>query len=206
MDTTRIKARFDPHAQGTVVDDAGVPAPLGPDLFPLEHENMRALLELVDTELSLTELGATPDYPLTLSVIQYLAEYVDCFHHPREDVAFALAANGEPALFELASAAHEQHTDILVAGATLQGLLERAYNDSPTSRGLVLEAGRAYARGLRQHMHFEERFLFPVLSRVLSDEQWRQLNRACKARMDPLFGPNVDPRYRRLRDRVATIS
>ena len=186
----------------SVVGTLGSRACANVELFLREHGNMRRLLALVDAELSLAAQGLAPDYVLVMAVMHYLTRYIDNFHHAREDAAVELAARRVPRLTGVAAAVAEQHESVLFSGGALWGLLERAFTDQPVQRSQVLDAGRSYSQRLRQHLDYEEEFLFPVLAEVLTPEDWAAVDAHHGLVSDPLFGPVVGERYRNLRARL----
>lgn len=169
-------------------------------LFLREHQNVFALLELVDDELSATAADRTPDYELLLDIVHYLTSYIDRYHHTREDVAFELVARRLPRVAELVACVARQHVEVLAAGAALAEVMEQAFMDQPVARERALEAGAAYVNGLREHMQFEELSLFPLVATTLRDNDWKEIDARFDPPGDPLFGPVVDQRYRQLRD------
>mgnify|MGYP000984507709 CR=1 FL=1 len=53
-----------------------------------EHMYFHRLLELLRHEVDQLALGETPNYALMLDIIDYLRDYSDHVHHPREDAVF----------------------------------------------------------------------------------------------------------------------
>lgn len=199
---TPLPEPLDAYRLESVVKELGCGAGANVDLFMSEHSNMRRLLALIDAELSRAALEQAPDYPLVLTAIHYLTRFIDNFHHAREDGAVELAALRVPRLAAVAGAVAEQHESVLFTGGALWGLLERAFADQPVLRSQILDAGRAYSRLLRQHLDYEEQFLFPVLAEVLTPNDWAIIDTNFGLISDPLFGPIVGERYRQLRARL----
>jgi hemerythrin-like domain-containing protein len=55
-----------------------------------EHARFARLLDFLDVQMMAFHEGGHPNYELMRDVIYYLQHYADRYHHPREDVAFAL--------------------------------------------------------------------------------------------------------------------
>ena len=61
-----------------------------------EHARFSRLLDFLDAQMLAFHEGGHPNYELMRDIIHYLKHYADCYHHPREDVAFALLLDREP--------------------------------------------------------------------------------------------------------------
>ncbi len=184
---------------GERVDEQGsVAAP-----FLREHRNIDLLLSLLHVELGALASDGAPRYVLMVDVLHYLTSYVDHYHHGREDLLFAAAARRAPGLEPFVTAVEEQHGDVIGSGAMLRGDLERALLDLPVPKSHLLEAGRAYVRGLRAHLDYEEREVFPRVAAVLGPEDIRAVDALFGTVRDPLFGPVTHERYRSLFDEVS---
>lgn len=193
---------MDAYRLESVVRELGRGTGANVGFFLSEHSNIRRLLSLIDAELSRAARQQTPDYPLVLSAIHYLTRFIDNFHHAREDGAVELAALRVPRLAAVADAVADQHESVLFTGGALWGLLDRAFADQPVLRSQVVDAGRAYSQLLRQHLDYEEEFLFPELAEVLTPDDWATIDANFGLISDPLFGPVVGERYRQLRARL----
>ncbi len=144
--------------------------------FLREHQHMRTLLDLLDMELANVADDGSPDYQLMVDVLHYMTTYVDCFHHPREEAAFALSAMRDADVGEALVAVSRQHGAILSGGSMVRDLVERARADVPVARDDVVETGRRYVSDLRNHLDFEEASLYPVVSRVLDGDDWQTID------------------------------
>jgi hypothetical protein len=51
-----------------------------------EHCNIESLLPVLERELSVFDRGDRPDYDVVRAVIDYLKDYPDSCHHPKEDM------------------------------------------------------------------------------------------------------------------------
>lgn len=173
-----------------------------PEMFPLEHAGMTALLDCLDDELATVERGGTPDYQCALAGVTELTRYLQRFHQPREAAASGLAALGEPRLRRLASKVANQHQLIVDAGGAFRALLDEVFMDRPTSRTLLLDAGRTYTRGIRSHLTFEKRSLFPVLACVVGAPRWRNLYAQCRPKSESSPRLGVEHLYTRARERL----
>lgn len=170
-----------------------------------EHDNTTRLLELLEQEVLLLPTGV-PDYALMADILHYLGSYVDRYHHPREQAAFALAAERAPDLDDVSAIVAEQHETIIGAASRLQDDLERVQMDMPVKTARLREECASYVRGLRQHMRYEEAEMFPRVCALLDARDWDAIDTEHGASTDPLFGANVQARYRSLFDQLASAA
>jgi len=61
---------------------------------------------------------------------------------------------------------------------------------------------RAYLAALRTHMRTEESEVLPLAERLLSGNDWIEIDAAIAHFDDPLFGAHVHERYIGLRDQI----
>lgn len=164
-----------------------------------EHAQFERLLAIFDRQLERYRAGDTPDYDLMRDVVQYLRDYADCFHHPREDVAFDLLVEREPDARAVVQRLTQEHHDLAEAGATLLERLRELTSDAMLPRGTLEAAAATYLENYRRHIDTEEREVMPVAGRVLTDADWRQVVDAVQPTSDPLFGENPAETFRELR-------
>ena len=163
-----------------------------------DHANVAKLLDLLESEILSIEVGKTPDYPLLRNIMQYITQYPDRYHHPKEDLIFAQLVRREPGVRSDVEALLKEHVSLGTAGWEFDRLLRKADVDSVHMREGVAAAGFAYVRALREHMLKEERKLFPLTMAVLTKEDWQLIDDEVDAIEDPLFGEMIAEDYQRL--------
>ena len=50
-----------------------------------EHDHMRKMLNIFDQQLAIFEKADQPDYEVLSESLAYCKDYLDVWHHPRED-------------------------------------------------------------------------------------------------------------------------
>ncbi len=133
-----------------------------------------------------------PDLKLFEAMIHYLDAYPEKRHHPKEDVLFArIKARSSEGAAALA-ALDAQHQ---AAGERI-GRLEAAlaaYVADPSRLADFAAAFDAYAEFYRTHMMLEEREAIPLALRVLTPEDWAEVNRVFTGERDPMSGTRGKP-------------
>lgn len=168
-----------------------------------EHTDFAKLLDLLEAQIGLFHHGERPDYDLLFDIFYYMTHFPDRFHHPKEDRAFAILAerdlNAKAAVEELA----RQHRVIAESGSRFLDNLNAALAGAMLKREAVETPGLEYVAFYRNHMKMEECELFPLARTLLRDDDWIGIGTATDSINDPLFGPQIDVRYRTIHRQIA---
>lgn len=172
-----------------------------------EHRSISAVLHGLK-ELARMAQDATvrPRFQVLRSMLRYIDEYPERLHHPKEDEhLFARVAARAPEakkLIDELKAEHEQ-------GAGLIRELERSLlffeEGWPAGGREFQQAVEAYAEFHWKHMRKEERELLPIAERVLTAGDWRAIERAFAANVDPV-AELQERDYERLFSRIANLA
>src|SRR5690242_12203448 len=66
------------------------------DELTRDHRNMRLLLDIIEKEMDRYGDGRVPDFDLLRMIGNYILEYPDVVHHPRENLVFDRLMLREP--------------------------------------------------------------------------------------------------------------
>jgi hemerythrin-like domain-containing protein len=168
-----------------------------------EHRNFEKLLDIMERELDLFRSGERSNYGLMLDIVYYMTRYPDRFHHPKEDAAFERMLRRDSSAARLVESLHRQHDVIARSGKALQAQLDCVMAGVMLPRAHVEQPAREYIDYFRRHMQTEERLVFPLLQRVLGDEDWNAIGSKIPEGADPLFGGSREDRYRLLHRQIA---
>jgi hemerythrin-like domain-containing protein len=167
-----------------------------------EHDNFARLLGLFEREIARFRAGEHPDYELMLDVLTYLRHFPERTHHPREDVAFARLARYDASVEPLLNRFLQEHRVIAAAAREAQALLAAAERDEFVARERVESACATLLVYYRHHIDGENGLILPLAAKHLKSEDWKAVGAAGSADPDPIFGAQVDARYRELRERI----
>jgi hemerythrin-like domain-containing protein len=167
-----------------------------------DHRNFARLLDLIEQQVDAFHAGKRPDYELMHSIVYYLRHYPDCFHHPREDIAFARLVKRDPKLQLTIARRKQEHVAIAAAGEDLLNWLERITVGAVTERSALEAAAATFVVYYRHHMAAEEQEVIPRAVELLTAADWAAVG-AIPLESDPLFGPDFDARYEELRRHIA---
>lgn len=168
-----------------------------------EHARFARLLDFLDTQMMAFHEGGHPNYELMRDVVYYLQHYADRYHHPREDVAFAMLLEREPSLAPAIKRLMHEHRVINTVGATLYKHLEDILEDAFIARETVEAAAATYLVYYRSHIDSEDTDILPQAARLLQPADWSKVAAAVPAVADPLFGSDVGARFRDLHAQIA---
>ncbi len=168
-----------------------------------EHANFSRLLDILQKELDAFHHGGEPNYDLMVDIVTYLRHFPDVHHHPREDAAFALLAKRDPSLGVELERLRQEHRVIGAAGEDLLRTLKEVAAGTIVARAVVESVAAMYLVYYRHHIAAEEEEVLPRATRLLSAEDWREVNAAGPAGRDPLFGDKAESGYRELRRHIA---
>ena len=155
-----------------------------------EHRSIAAVLHgLKQLARDVQDARVRPGFEALRAMIRYLDEYPERLHHPKEDEQlFARVLDRAPQAKALIDGLKAEH----VEGARRIRELERAllfFEDTwPAGAHEFLEAVDAYAEFHWKHMRKEEAELLPLAERVLSAGDWRAIDAAFDANLDPIAG------------------
>jgi hemerythrin-like domain-containing protein len=167
-----------------------------------EHDNFSRLLDLFNRQVDRFHAGEQPDYELMLDVLTYLRHFPERSHHPREDVAFARLARHNRSVQPMVNRFLQEHRVIAAAAREAQELLEAVQGDEFVARERVEAACATLLVYYRHHIAGENDVMLPLAAQHLTAEDWKAVGGAGAKDPDPLFGAQVDERYRELRDRI----
>jgi hemerythrin-like domain-containing protein len=168
-----------------------------------EHVNFARLLDLLETQVAAFHRGERPNYDLMGDILYYLRNFADRFHHPREDVAFARLVERDPGVKLVINGLLQEHRVIATAGDEFFNRLNEVAGDVMTPRATVEAAAATYLVYYRHHIATEEREIMPRAAQLLTQEDWAAVTATVPTGSDPLFGDDVEARFRELRRQIA---
>ena len=136
------------------------------------------------------------------AMLFYIDEFPERRHHPKEsDLLFPKIARVAPHLMEVIERLERDHVSGESRVRELQHLLLAWELLGDSRRVAFQEAARKYVEFYLTHMRTEETELLPVAQKLLTEQDWEQLNAAFQ-NTDPLVTGDHDPVYDRLFTRI----
>lgn len=171
-----------------------------------DHRNLSKLLRLLETNLLTLQSDNDPDYPLMVDIIEYIYSYPDVFHHPREDLLYQTAMERDSSVREEIEPVLQQHVELKKCTHRLLDSLNAVLNDALVDKVQLKEEIQYFIDLQRAHIMLEESKIFPHIERLLTSDDINWLDEQCPPVTDPLFGEQVEERFRQLYKNILEFS
>jgi hemerythrin-like domain-containing protein len=168
-------------------------------MLRLEHANIASVLDLLDDQFLRLESGAPVDRPLQLLAVEYLMDYPEDCHHPKEDLVFRKLERRDPARAADLSDLVGDHDRLAQMTECFAKDVRRTL-DAP--KGAPIESLRLYIGAYRQHIAEEERSFLPAALECLTRDDLAELDFQLFDRRDHLFDHATEARFERLRREI----
>jgi hemerythrin-like domain-containing protein len=166
-----------------------------------EHMYFRRLLRLLQQEMDVFASGDEPNYQLVLDIIQYLRDWGDKYHHPREDEAFRRIAKLRPERQMAIARLLQEHRVVARAGEELEKMLLEVEAGAIVPRAQVEVAAATYLVYYGNHISKEEEDVLPLAAKLLGDADWAAVRNSVPPRDAEADGEMLE-RFRELRHRI----
>jgi hemerythrin-like domain-containing protein len=137
-----------------------------------------------------------------LDTIDYLQNYADLYHHPREDLIFRFHLERSDTARDEVDELRRQHRALWESTNRLHVAIDGILHGEIVPRSEFVEQLSTYLSEQHEHLNAEEGYIFPLLRTSFTPKDWEVLSRSLPFRPDPLFGPSVDEQYRALYTRI----
>ena len=172
-----------------------------------EHMALSAMLRSILLLLEQHRRQATPpDFAALRAMLFYVDEFPEQRHHRKEsELLFPMLRARTPLARDMLDKLDTDHAQ----GEHMIRELEHAllgFEILGDSRRLAFEeAAQRYVDFYLAHMAMEEREILPLAERVLTEQDWLDLDQAFEANRDPLTGHEPEADYRALFTRIVGI-
>jgi hemerythrin-like domain-containing protein len=169
-----------------------------------EHAALSAMMRSILLLLSQhRRQGTLPDFAALRAMLFYMDEFPEQRHHRKEsELLFpklrARTAEANPVLDRL----DQDHARGERAIRDLEHALLAFEMMGEPRREAFEQAAQQYADFYFQHMTLEEKHVMPLAEKLLTAQDWAELDEAFAANRDPLTGHEPDDDYRALFSRI----
>lgn len=171
-----------------------------------DHNNLWRLATTVDQLATDMESGAPLEAAFFGSVLDYIEQFVERSHHPKEDdYLFARLRLRSAEADVLLDALQAEHQAGLARLQALRASLAGAQRGQ-LPLALLVSQLHGYTAGIKSHILKEERQVLPLARACLVEEDWEYINRAFLDNNDPVFGAQAQAEFRALYHRIATLA
>jgi hemerythrin-like domain-containing protein len=169
-----------------------------------EHAALAAMLRSIPLLLSQhRRQGTLPDYEVLRAMLFYMDEFPEKRHHLKESALLfpKIRARSDEARQVLDRLDHDHAKGESAVRELEHALL--AFEMMGESRREAFEtAAQKYVDFYFEHMTLEEKQVLPLAERVLTAQDWAELDAAFAANRDPLTGHEPEDEYRALFSRI----
>jgi len=169
-----------------------------------EHSALSAMLRSILLLLAQhRRQGTLPDFGALRAMLFYVDEFPEQRHHRKEsELLFPKLRARTPLSRELLDRLDDDHARGERRIRDVEHAL-LAFEMMGEPRRLAFEqAAETYVDFYLAHMTMEEREILPLAERVLTEEDWAELDQAFGANRDPLTGCTPDAEYSALYTRI----
>jgi len=156
-----------------------------------EHQRYGAVLNLVRNLITRADAGpATIDVDLLDLAFDYIVDFIDTYHHPKEDdYLFRLVRRRSSEADAIIAELEGEHGDGERKISALRLLLDRLRQDRTDKHFIAFKAAALdYIDFEAQHAMKENDRLLPIAERVLTPADWSEIEAAFADNDDPAFG------------------
>ena len=164
-----------------------------------DHRRLSEILKLLAHQLELLKSDGSPDYILLQDILDYIENYPEFVHHPREDAVFKAFLEHHDELRETINNLLIEHHDMELMTKELREEIDGIARNALVINKETLERQLLkYLECQTQHMNTEESKVFPVLQQKLTADDLQRIVENLPSKKDPLFGEVVERRYHTL--------
>jgi len=160
-----------------------------------EHRNIARVVNALEHQLSIFDRGEQPDYDVLAAAAEYFTGFPDRCHHPKEGLLFGKLKKKDPVAAASNGNLDVEHDEIAGLARHFREAVENVLEDVEVPRGAFDAVLRQFISKQRRHMEMEEQHFFPLALKVLSEEDWAEIDRQVIEEDDPLFGHEASKEF-----------
>lgn len=160
-----------------------------------DHVNLSKLLVILRLKAQNLREGSQPNFHLIADVIDYITNYADGYHHPREDELYKYYMGMSDALDSHLKQGAEEHAALKVATAELREAVDGVLHDTVRPMGDISDLLDGFVSQQLSHLSTEEGMLFPMIEELATDNDWEIIKTMLPNQADPLFGAKQAEKY-----------
>lgn len=152
-----------------------------------DHKHIAVLLNVLKNKQMKLSEGESINFSVVRDIVEYMQGYAERCHHPIEDIIYAyyLAHKTNDTIDKLSA----EHESVIQSSATLMATLNLILSDIVVAREKLIVDFAEYVALQERHMQMEEREIFPLLAKSLTEQDWQVIELECQKSLidDPLF-------------------
>ena len=174
-------------------------------LLQADHGNMTKVLDLIQQQVKNMAQGAPVNHRLLESAFAYVSEYLDQCHHPKEELVYRKLLSRCPDMAESLKGLVAEYTELARLTENLSQAIREARWDRPASNERLATPLTEFPEYYRHHILMEEQQFLPAARRLLSRENFEEIDFALFDQADLLFNREVEERFIELRNEILRL-
>lgn len=172
-----------------------------------DHHHIKLLLRCLDKEVDCFDFDCqrTSDLALMLSAFDYFKVYPDKWHHPSEDIIFNRLLKKNTAHSKIIKQLLQEHQAIISETIAIEKLFRTAADDCIVPTNDLLSSAHHFIALQRSHLEVENKFIYPLMDKAFSAEEWKEIEMEIKVQSDPLFNEQSKVEYEYLYKYIMTL-
>ncbi|OWW19527.1 hemerythrin domain-containing protein [Noviherbaspirillum denitrificans] len=173
-----------------------------------EHGKLSAIIHgMTHFARLIGQPGANVDLRVFRAMLFYISEYPEKVHHPKEDAfLFRLVRTRSPEINATLAALEEQHHAGEAMVRELEHALLRVEFAGQSAVPVFQQQVERYSQLYLQHMRMEEDIVFPTADKLLTPEDWIEIDAAFRVNVDPLDGHDAKSGFDKLYSTIVNIT
>lgn len=167
-----------------------------------DHINNSRLMDLLEWQVRLLENNSPANLKLVADIVEYIMNYPDLYHHPKEDLIFELLRHKDKEIEPVIDHLIDEHKVLTEAAINLSEMLGNINANEKSQIQILSDLLRKYINLSRSHMDIEESKLFPLAKQVLTSRDWADIDTGLDYKDDPLFGKVIYKQYQHIYDSI----
>ncbi|HVN00095.1 MAG TPA: hemerythrin domain-containing protein [Caulobacteraceae bacterium] len=166
-----------------------------------EHRTIVRLLRAVEHQIAVFSIEGEPDYDVLVGAADYLLDFPDRCHHPKEDAILARLRDLHPVEAAGVGDLFDEHRKLHELAHRFQETVGLLMTGNDVARDVVVASAQGFILEKRRHLRGEEEQFLPLAAALLTPQDWSVIEGESTQRSNPLFG-SVEATYRTLSDRL----
>jgi len=172
-----------------------------------EHTAIAAVLHSLEYVVQKLEQGAEPNFQLLRAMLEYIVDYPERCHHPKENrYLFKILRDRSPTAATLIEELESEHTRGDEMLKSLRDALDAYQARGRPALRPFARVVTSYAEFHWEHMTKEEDVLLPMAKKALTDSDWQEIARAFLENDNPLVGLKPKEHFAQLFDRILNLT
>lgn len=169
-----------------------------------EHADMEKLLHVFEEQLNTYKRRGRVNREIIRDILDYCRGYPTLCHHPKEDLIFQkLRAVAHVDVLNNVGDLIAEHEELKEVTDELEAAIDNLLTDTTKpSREKFAHVAKKFLDFYRHHMEKEEEVFFPAALKILSKEDWADIDRKASEQKGPPFGHDFEAKFDELRREI----